>query len=640
MGEMLGRYELLDRVGRGGMGEVWRARHPTLGRLAAIKRIRASALSDDPAVVATLLKRFAREAQAMARLTSPHTVRVYDFGATDDGVFFYAMELLDGVDLRTLVERHGPLPPARAVYLTRQACESLAEAHRAGLVHRDVKPANLVVGRAGIRSDFLKVVDFGLVKSLTGVLDETQLTTAGAAAGSPAFMAPEVVLDEPFDGRADVYALGAVAYWLLTGRLVFQERTAIRTLMAQVDRPPQPPSSHAPDGVPEALDELVLRCLAKRPEDRPASMEELDAALAALSFDTPWDSAAADAWWDVHGASDKRAAGEAPDDAAEALAATAPRPAGDEGSALGQPQDQTDPVVPAPARALVVAAPLEARLVGQGARATREDAAPSPPLVDPLAPRAAGPSAGAAAALDPRASRIPRAPKAPMEAQREQAMERLQGAFGEGDLTLSEYDERLELTARARDELDLALATRDLPEPAGAAPAAPSEPQRPATLASRPVGGPAVPSQATRAKPMLALFGGVERRGVWEVPERLHAVSIFGGIQLDLRRAALAGPRTVIECVALFGGVEIAVPPDVRVEVDGVGLFGGFTQDRGDAPLPADDAPVVVVRGLALFGGVTVSTRASSRHPWKRLPRPAGKRRRREGRRGGRHPRR
>ncbi len=656
MGEVVGSYELLGRIGRGGMGEVWRARHRTLGRLAAVKRIRAGALSDDAEIVATLLKRFTREAQAMARLTSPHTVRVYDFGATDDGVFFYAMELLDGVDLRTLVERHGPLPPARAVHLLRQACESLEEAHRAGLVHRDVKPANLVVGRAGIRSDFLKVVDFGLVKSLAGVLDETQLTTAGAAAGSPAFMAPEVVLDEPFDGRADVYGLGAVAYWLLTGRLLFQERTAIRTLMAQVDREPAPPSAQAAEPIPQALDALVMRCLAKRPEDRPASMAELDAALAALPLDRPWTATDADAWWGAHGpTTDAEAAGSAPGPDAplhaapspptEALAATAPG-AAPETTASGDPVTRTDPVTapavarhapPERARALVVAAPLETRLADGGAPRGGDDGAMAPPLVDPLAPLAA---ASSAPPLDARASRVPRPPKAPLEAAREDAVQRLQTAFGEGDLTLSEYDERLELTQRARDALDLELATRDLP----GAPAAPPKPEAPREApASAP--GRAVAAPAARPKPMLALFSGVERRGVWEVPERLQVVSIFGGVQLDLRKAALAGPRTVIECVAIFGGVEIAVPPDVRVEVDGVGVFGGFTQDRGDAPLPPEDAPVVVIQGFALFGGVAVSTREPERHPWKRLgpPRPPlpgpgrGKRGgRRSGRRGGR----
>ena len=236
-----GSYELLEPLGQGGMGEVWRARHVQLERPAAVKRIRAELLASGGEDATTVLRRFRREVQATSALRSPHTVAVYDYGAADDGAFYYAMELLEGLDLRTLVERHGPLPPERAVHFLLQACDSLAEAHAAGLTHRDVKPANLFVCKLGLVHDFVKVLDFGLVKPAPGSgLAETQLTVGAAAMGSPAFMPPEVAEGAAtVDARSDVYSLGCVAYWLLTGRLVFEADTAMRMLVDHVGREPQ-----------------------------------------------------------------------------------------------------------------------------------------------------------------------------------------------------------------------------------------------------------------------------------------------------------------------------------------------------------------------------------------------------------------
>ena len=573
-GQTLGSYELVDVLGRGGMGQVWRARHRLLGRPGAVKVIRTDALSDDPDTVAMLLKRFAREAQAMSRLSSPHTVQVHDFGTTDDGAFYYVMELLDGLDLRTLVERHGPLPPERVVYLLLQACESLAEAHRAGLVHRDIKPANLHLCRVGIRVDFLKVLDFGLVKSLSVVQDETQLTRAGAAAGSPAFMPPEIVLGEAVDARTDVYALGAVAFWLLTGRLLFDEKTAIRTLMAQVDRPPEPPSRFAPAPIPEPLDALVLACLAKNPAARPASVEALARDLLQVPTARPWDEGRAAAWWKQH------------------------LPVAVHGQP-GTPPEVAD-TAPSPPPTMQRTAPkaIEPTAIPTPDAASQHEpwavaAAPSVPL--PMNDAELG------------ASRVPRPRKAPLEADRDRVVERLQDAFGEGDLTMSEYDERLELAERARNGIELEVVTRDLP--ATIDPPAPT-PNLPAVApAPTPTSGRAL-AASPASRRLTAIFSGVERKGPWTVPDRLDVRAVFGGVDLDLRTAQLTADVTEIRCHAVFGGVEITVPPNIYVEVTGSGIFGAFVQDHGKSdPSPAEPVKIVRVSGRAIFGGVNVKVR-------------------------------
>ena len=246
----LGSYRLDVLLGRGGMGEVWRASHRMLARPAAIKLIRRDTLARDPALAATAVDRFEREAQVIASLQSPHTVALYDFGVTDDGSLFYVMELLEGVNLETLVRKFGPLPPERVVYLLRQACSSLAEAHHRGLVHRDIKPANIYLCHRGMEHDVVKVLDFGIVKK--AVTDNEPaaraLTTANDIAGTPDFMAPEIAMGAAnIDGRADIYALGCVAFWLLTGRPVFEEATPMAAIIAHVEisryRRALPPSS-------------------------------------------------------------------------------------------------------------------------------------------------------------------------------------------------------------------------------------------------------------------------------------------------------------------------------------------------------------------------------------------------------------
>jgi eukaryotic-like serine/threonine-protein kinase len=273
----LGSYELVDRLGAGGMGEVWRARHRLLVRLAAIKLIHPQALgAADAQSARELRERFEREAQATALLTSPHTVELYDFGVSDDGVFYYVMELLDGVDLETLVRDHGPLPPERAVWLLHQVCDSLDDAHRAGLVHRDIKPANVVATRRGRLRDYVKVLDFGLVKGAPVGVGDVRQTSDATIKGTPAYMAPEAATGEgPVDARSDLYALGCVAYWLLTGELVFDTTSPMKMAIAHATELPPPPSARAPAAVPPELDRIVMQCLAKDPAAgiRPTGMQ-------------------------------------------------------------------------------------------------------------------------------------------------------------------------------------------------------------------------------------------------------------------------------------------------------------------------------------------------------------------------------
>ena len=268
----MGSYRLGELLGRGGMGEVYLATHRMLARPAAIKLIRPEVLAaGDAAVAQTAVARFRREAEAAARLRSPHTVELYDFGVTEEGTFYLVMELLEGRNLELLVREQGPLEPARVIHILRQVCDSLDEAHSYGLVHRDIKPANIHLGRLGLHEDFVKVLDFGLVRSFGGPSEESLTGAAGMTPGTPAYMAPELAHDRTVDGRADIYSLGCVAYYLLTGRLVFEGDTPLQTILKHLQQAPEPPSRASDRAIPSALDELVLACLAKQPEERPAT---------------------------------------------------------------------------------------------------------------------------------------------------------------------------------------------------------------------------------------------------------------------------------------------------------------------------------------------------------------------------------
>jgi len=300
----VGSYRLISQLGSGGMGEVWLAKHRLLARPAAVKLIRQE--TSQGTARAQLVRRFQREAQVTARLQSPHTVQLYDFGVNDSGAFYYVMELLQGLDLQRIVNNFGPQLPERVITLLRQACRSLAEAHEHGLVHRDIKPANLFVGRLGTEYDYLKVLDFGIVKEqpVPGGHDaagSTLLTSPNLVQGTPAFMAPELVFgDRPIDGRSDLYSLACAAYWALTGQLVFRASTPAQMLLHHAQTQPAPPSSVSELPVPGDLEALLMQCLEKDPAKRPASALALEARLARVRCPDPWTQERARAWWDGH----------------------------------------------------------------------------------------------------------------------------------------------------------------------------------------------------------------------------------------------------------------------------------------------------------------------------------------------------
>jgi serine/threonine-protein kinase len=299
----MGSYRLGAMLGEGGMGEVYEATHQLLARPAAVKLIRRDYLGRlDTESAQSAIERFRREATAAAMLRSPHTIELYDFGPTGDGSFYFAMELLEGASFEALVHRFGPVPPGRVLHLLRQACLSLAEAHAHGLVHRDIKPTNLYACRMGLEVDFVKVLDFGLVKErLPEAPEAMKLTAADALTGTPAFMAPEAALGDPdIDHRVDIYALGCVAYWMLTTQLPFNAANTIQMLYKQANETPKPPSAGAPQPVPPAVDALVLDCLAKAPGDRPGDARLLIERIDACTGFEAWTAARAHAWWDQH----------------------------------------------------------------------------------------------------------------------------------------------------------------------------------------------------------------------------------------------------------------------------------------------------------------------------------------------------
>ncbi|MFH1811007.1 MAG: protein kinase [Pseudomonadota bacterium] len=334
-GATFGSYDLIELLGSGGMGEVWLARHRLMQRPAAVKLIRPDVLRGaDAEQSRTVLRRFEREVRATAALRSPNTISIYDFGVAEDGTFYYAMELLEGLNLQAMVHHAGPLPVERAVHFLLQACDSLGEAHGQGLVHRDIKPGNLFSCRLGLRHDVLKVLDFGLVKLDTAPDARTQLTADGMMLGTPAFMAPEMARGKAsLDGRCDLYALGCVAHWLVTGKLLFDDDSPIGVVMAHLTDEPEPPSKHSAMPIPAAFDEVVLRCLQKKPEDRYQSARELAAALEAIPLAPRWTVERAETWWSEHSPAQVEPAQKAisdhlsvlrPDQAADAP--NAPRP--------------------------------------------------------------------------------------------------------------------------------------------------------------------------------------------------------------------------------------------------------------------------------------------------------------------------
>ncbi len=287
----LGQYRLRRRIGSGGMGEVYLAEHQLLKRPCALKLIRPGHVADREA-----LERFEREVRLTATLSHPNTVEIYDYGRTEDGTYYYVMEYLPGLSLAELVERHGPLPPERAVYLLRQVCMALQEAHASGLIHRDVKPSNIFAARRGQMEDVAKLLDFGLVLPVAQAR-EPRWAGESRILGTPLFMSPEQSLgDRDLDERSDIYSLGAVAYYLLTGRPPFDRDGSVAVMIAHAHESVLPPSSFR-TGIPEDLERVVLRCLAKDPDARFPDAASLERALAACACAAHWDQDWAALWW-------------------------------------------------------------------------------------------------------------------------------------------------------------------------------------------------------------------------------------------------------------------------------------------------------------------------------------------------------
>jgi eukaryotic-like serine/threonine-protein kinase len=297
----LGQYQLIERLGSGGMGEVHLAEHVLLRRPCAIKLIRPDRAGDPQQRL-----RFEREVKATATLTHPNTVQIYDYGHAEDGTFYYVMEYLPGLTLEQLVERHGPLPPARAVHFLRQVCAALREAHSIGLIHRDIKPGNVMVCERGGLHDTAKLLDFGLVIPPAGNPESEKLTQEGAITGTPAYMSPEQAGgQDKIDARSDIYSVGALAYFLLTGQSPFAGRSGVKILAAHLYEAPAPLTAHRPD-VPPDLETVVLKCLAKNPTDRFPNVRSLESALAESDKVRLWTEEEATHWWQLQSGSDAR----------------------------------------------------------------------------------------------------------------------------------------------------------------------------------------------------------------------------------------------------------------------------------------------------------------------------------------------
>ena len=552
MGRSFGNYELIELLGQGGMGQVWSARHQLLGREAAVKLIRPSVIGSagagaDPD---TLRRRLEREARATSALTSPHTVDLYDYGMAEDGTFYYAMELLDGVDLQTLVERTGPLPPGRAVHLLTQVCESLAEAHHRGLVHRDVKPANVFCCRVGLRVDFAKVLDFGLVRLVDD--EDTQLTAEGVTAGSPAYMPPEVIRGLEADHRADVYAFGGLACWLLTGELLFPGRTSLQMVLGHIEQQPRPLIERKP-GIPEELDRLVLSCLEKAPDDRPGDLRRLARELVA-AVDAPWTEDESEAWWEEH----------SPD------------------RSWGRPAELEEPV---PATQTEVQTP-----------------APGSPEIITVEYETVPP--------DPKALRVAR--KRTVDALRSHFV-RSHISFDVFDKRSAEALRAADL--RQLDALVVDLPGGEPPQkaevakpilPAGLGPAEASPAAQGEQLPARRVAELPVPTRRNR---FVSVFSTTKRFGNWTAPDReTKIVSVFGETRLDFRDVSLPPGPTHLHCVSVCGSTKIIVPPELFVQVDGTAFLGEFG-DVGSSMPPGPEDGWLKITGVAVMGEVKVKVK-------------------------------
>jgi tRNA A-37 threonylcarbamoyl transferase component Bud32 len=293
--QQLGQYTLIEKIGEGAMGKVYKARHALLRRPTAIK-VLGSEQADEKRI-----KRFEREVQLTSRLTHPNTIQIYDYGSTEDGSFYYAMEFLPGTTLDRVVDKTGPQPEARVVHILKQAAGSLAEAHTSGIIHRDIKPANIMLCERGGEYDTVKVLDFGLVKAMEPDEDETKLTMAGRLIGTPLFLSPEAIRSQDeVDGRSDLYSLGVLAYYLVTGTYIFELAPVGEVLTRHMMEEPELPSVRLGRPVNKGLEALIMKMLAKDPADRPATADELKLALERLADIGPWGNPEYRTWSDQH----------------------------------------------------------------------------------------------------------------------------------------------------------------------------------------------------------------------------------------------------------------------------------------------------------------------------------------------------
>ncbi len=292
--QQIGQYQLERKLGAGGMGVVYMARHAMLRRPTAVKMLEPDKVNEGT------IERFEREVQITSQLNNPNTVAIYDYGRTPEGVFYYAMEYLDGIDLQSLVERYGPQSVPRVIHILQQVCGSLYEAHSLGLVHRDIKPSNIMLNRRGGQPDVIKVLDFGLVKALD---DKRQagLTQQASLTGTPLYMSPEAIqLPNSVDARSDLYAVGAVGYFLLTGQPVFDAENVVDLCQKHVATPPIPPSERARTPIPSELENALLACLEKSCAKRPQTARDLALLISRCTEATQWSLEDADAWWGRH----------------------------------------------------------------------------------------------------------------------------------------------------------------------------------------------------------------------------------------------------------------------------------------------------------------------------------------------------
>ncbi|MBN1960576.1 MAG: protein kinase [Deltaproteobacteria bacterium] len=586
----LGGYELLTRIGSGGMGEVWLARHKMLGRLSAVKVVNPYLLGAANNRV-SLQKRFAREAQAISALRSPHTVQLYDYGTASDGSFYYAMELLEGYNLHELVEQFGAatLPYTRTIYLLRQVCESLAEAHELGLVHRDLKPANVFVARLGLMRDFVKVLDFGLVRPVdenTG----TMVTSTGIIAGSPAFIPPEIIKgSSTLDARADIYSLGCLAYWLTTGRLVFEGATALEVVVGHVERQVQPPSSKGAKNIPPVFEKLIMECLAKDPNARPASMQEVARRLIACQNEltTTWSENNAEQWWSEHPAPNYNSWR-------------------NEQTINALSQEERDAVVREChgnlehyfTKSRIDLFDFERRLEMLRAAETPADFVA---VMQGLEEEESG--AVTSSATDSEAKENAANTKN-IKNKNDKVKNNETIQQNTAETQTNEVNE-----ANNKTEKQDIQQAKDIKDMMGQASEIKDTENKNTSSAPLPVQRNAAIALSTEST-VVSILGTTIRRGRWSPSRLMRSIAIMGTSELDFSDVTLPPGTTEVQIVSVLGDTAIIVPPNIEVDMQGVSILGDFRRVAGDlTPVANEATPILKVRGVAILGTVRVQVK-------------------------------